>query len=159
MKIAKLFKTQANSISNVVIDESLSKYKLFARKHVQLHIIMSELANETKCSTYWLDNQTEINKESTFNKYIACLIQIISLALDNNYSDLDEITVAVSEYCLSDQFLNLFIDINDLIMSPSKDHFVTILEDFFSLGNSLGFSEEMIIDGFCSYKDKVKIAL
>lgn len=159
MRITKLFNTQANAVPNVIVDKSLNEYKIFARKHVQLHIIMSDLANETKCSTYWLDSQIEIDKDTTFNKYIACLSQIISLALDNNHSDMDDITISDSEYCLSDQFLNLFIDINDLIMSPSKDHFVTILEDFLTLGKSLGFSEEMIINGFCESKNKMTVAL
>ncbi|MFR3522834.1 MAG: dUTP diphosphatase, partial [Clostridia bacterium] len=53
-----------------------------------------------------------------------------------------------NDYCLSDQFLNLYIDINDLIISPSTDHFFTLLEDSLSLGVTLGYSEEEIFNSF-----------
>ena len=43
---------------------------------------------------------------------------------------------------------NLYIDINDLIISPSEDHFLTLLEDTLILGVSLGYSEEEIIGSF-----------
>lgn len=156
MHVANLFSTQKNLIDNVVIDKTLSEYKVFARKHLQLHIKMSDLANETKCSTYWIDTQCTFDKTRTLEKYIACLRDIISLALDNNYDDIDEIDLEPSEYCLSDQFLNLYIDINDLVMSPSRDHFITILEDYLSLGLSLGFNEELIENEFCN---TIKVAL
>ena len=45
-------------------------------------------------------------------------------------------------------FLNLFIDINDLIISPSTDHFNTLLEDVLSLGVTLGYDEEQISKAF-----------
>lgn len=156
MHIANLFSTQKELINTIVIDKSLSEYKVFARKHLQLHIKMSDLANETKCSTYWIDNQSTFDQNSTLEKYITCLRDIVSLALDNNYDDINEINLAPSEYCLSDQFLNLYIDINDLVMSPSKDHFITILEDYLSLGLSLGFTEEIIENEFCK---NIKVAL
>lgn len=156
MHVANLFNTQKKLIDNVVIDKTLSEYKVFARKHLQLHIKMSDLANETKCSTYWIDTQCTLDRTRTLEKYIACLRDIISLALDNNYDDIDEIDLEPSEYCLSDQFLNLYIDINDLVMSPSRDHFITILEDYLSLGLSLGFNEELIENEFCN---TIKVAL
>lgn len=159
MDITNFFKVQKNITNNRIIDESLSEYKVFARKHLQLHIKMSDLANETKCSTYWINDTTTFNKKSTFNKYITCLREIISLALDNDYENLSEIEVIPSEYCLSDQFLNLYIDINDLVMSSSLDHFVTILEDFLSLGLSLGFTEKDIEHEFCNNIDNIEMAL
>ena len=53
-----------------------------------------------------------------------------------------------NDYCLSDQFLNLFIDLNDLIISPSEDHYITLIEDFISLGITLGYSDSKISNGF-----------
>lgn len=159
MNILNFFKVQQELTNQIIIDESLSTYKLLARKYLQLHIKMSDLANETKCSTYWLNDESDINKISTFDKYIACLRQIISLALENENKDIDEINLQLSEYCLSDQFLALYIDINDLIISPSKDHYITLLEDFLSLGMTLGFTEDMITDGFYDYNINVKMAL
>ena len=158
MQILDLFKIQKEDNNKLVIDNSLSDYKLFARKHLELQIKMSDLANETQCYKYWLNDDSILNKDAIFKKYIACFKQILSLGLDNNYDDMNEVTIQPSEYCLSDQFLNLYIDINDLIISPSEDHFTTLIEDFLSLGISLGFSEQMILDGFYDYSN-IQLAL
>ena len=109
---------------------------------------MSELANETKCYKYWIDDNFTVEKSNVFDKYISCFRQVLSLGIDKGYDNIECITIQPSEYCLSDQFLNLYIDINDLLISSSEDHYVTLLEDFLSLAISLGFSEQDIIDGF-----------
>lgn len=149
MKISHLYEIVKNENNKLVIDTSLSEYKILARKHLQLHIAMSDLANETKCYKYWFDDKEDVlEKEIILEKYISCFRQILSLGVYNNYSDIDDIDIELSEYCLSDQFLNLYIDINDLVISPSKDHFITLTEDFLSLGISLGFTEKMITKNF-----------
>ncbi|MDD6795413.1 MAG: dUTP diphosphatase [Clostridiaceae bacterium] len=148
MNITDLFELQKKVNNNINIDPSLTAYKVVARKNLELHVKMSDLANETQCYKYWIDDEPILDHDAIFDKYITCLNQIISLGLNNNYSDIGEIIVEESEYCLSDQFLNLYIDINDQIISPSKDHYSTLVEDFLTLAISLGFSDEMILDGF-----------
>lgn len=148
MQIEDLFKIQKEANNKVKIDTNLSTYKLLARKHLELQVKMSELASETKCYQYWIDDNFNLNKEEIFNKYISCFKQVLSLGIDKEYDNVKCITIQPSEYCLSDQFLNLYIDINDLLISSSEDHFITLLEDFLSLSISLGFSEQDIIDGF-----------
>lgn len=148
MNITCLFEAQKENNKKVTIDKNLNQYKLSARKHLELHIKLSSLADETKCYKYWLDNDSELDKAIIFNKYLDLLGQILILGLDSNYADLAEIKVLPNDYCLSDQFLNLYIDINDLIISPSKDHYLTLLEDFISLGITLGYSENKITDLF-----------
>lgn len=148
MNIANFFPEQKQVNSHIKMDNTLSDYKLLARKHLQLHIKLSDLANETKCYKYWVDDENILDSNTIFEKYVICFKQILSVGLDKNYDDVDEITITPSEYCLSDQFINLYIDINDLIISPSKDHYITILEDFLSLSISLGFTEQQIIDRF-----------
>jgi dimeric dUTPase (all-alpha-NTP-PPase superfamily) len=148
MHIANLFKIQENACNDLVIDTTLSEYKILARKHLQLHIAMSDLANETNCYKYWTNNHKVLDDNMIFNKYITCFRHLISLGLYNKYNDVEDIDIELSDYCLSDQFLNLYIDINDLMISPSKDHFITLTEDFLSLGISLGFTEKMLIDEF-----------
>lgn len=157
MHIANLFEMESKSTNNLIIDSNLNEYKILARKHVQLHIALSDLANETKCYQYWIDEKTILNDDEILKKYIYCLKQIISLGLYNSYNDIDIIDIEPSEYCLSDQFLNLYIDINDLVISPSKDHFITLTEDFLSLGISLGFTEKLINDGFCNCKQHIAL--
>ncbi|WP_294354039.1 dUTP diphosphatase [uncultured Clostridium sp.] len=148
MNIANLFEIQNKISSNLKVDPTLSEYKILARKHVKLHISLSDLANETKCYTYLVNDNTTLDNNKIFEKYITCFKEIIALGLYNSYNDIEELDIELSEYCLSDQFLNLYIDINDLVISPSKDHFITLAEDYLSLGISLGFTEKMILDSF-----------
>jgi len=148
MYIASLIKFQKEVFNELTIDSTLCDYKILARKNLELNVKISDLARATNCYKYWISDDPILDNNAIFEKYICCFKQIISLGLDNNYTDIEEIPVETSEYCISDEFINLFIDINDLIISPSKDHFVTLIEDFLSLSISLGFSEDVILDGF-----------
>jgi len=126
----------------------LSQYKLWARKHLELQVKLSSLAEETKCYKYWIDDGLNLNKETVFIKYADFLTHVINLGIDKHYIENYEVLLRPNDYCLSDQFLNLYIDINDLIISPSTDHFFTLLEDSLSLGVTLGYSEEEIFNSF-----------
>ncbi|PRR82186.1 dUTP diphosphatase [Clostridium vincentii] len=148
MNITNLFKIQREISNELAVDSNLSDYKILARKNLELTIKISDLARATNCYKYWISDDPILDNNKIFEKYISCFIQIISLGLNNNYTDIEEVNVEPSEYCLSDEFINLFIDINDLIISPSKDHFITLLEDFLSLSINLDFSEGMVLDGF-----------
>lgn len=148
MNIKALFEAQIEKNNQLNVDTTLNQYKLSARKNLELHIKVSSLANDTKCYKYWMDNDNTLNLNLIFDRYLDCLSQIISLGVDRNYTDVESVRVKPNDYCLSDQFLNLYIDINDLIISPSKDHFLTLLEDFISLGITLGYSETKIKESF-----------
>lgn len=89
-----------------------------------------------------------VDKSILFERYLDCFSHIINLGLDRHYDHIEEILIKPNDYCLSDQFLNLFIDLNDLIISPSEDHYITLVEDFISLGITLGYSESKIKESF-----------
>lgn len=157
MNIHILLNQEKELIKNIAIDDTLNDYTLFARKHLQLHIKMSDLANETKCYKYWVGEIDSVNLENVFQKYISCFHQILFLGLDGNFEDLETVTAQSTDSCLSDQFLNLYIDINDSIMSSSEDHFATLVEDYLTLGSCLGFSEEQIIEGLCECNEEIAL--
>lgn len=148
MNILSLAEYQKDKSAKKIIDTSLSDYKLTARKHLELQVKLSFLAQETSCYKYWIDNKSQLNHDVIFEKYIDFLAHVINLGLYKNYLISYELNLRPSDYCLSDQFLNLFIDINDLIISPSTDHFNTLLEDVLSLGVTLGYDEEQINKAF-----------
>lgn len=148
MKIQPLFEMQRNYNSSLVINDELSLYKLHARKNLEFQIQLGDLANETKCFNYLKTESQPIDINIISAKYISCISKLLSLGIDNNYTDLTDVPLTPNDYCLSDQFLNLYFDLNDLIMSPSKDHYLTLFQDFLSLGLTMGFSEEKIIKNF-----------
>lgn len=149
MNLEPLFKAQNDANKSFVLDETLNDYKLTARILLHLHVKIGGLANETQCFKYWQDQST-VSDDIIVTKYMDCLRHILTVGLNKKYDSLTEVQLNPSEYCLSDQFLNLFIDINDITISPSMDHYITLLEDFLSLGVSLGYSEAYITDFFHS---------
>lgn len=148
MEIKSFFEAQIERNKQLIIDDSLTEYKIWARKSLELHTKISHLADETKCYKYWIGEETEINKEKLLKKYLDCFATIISIGIDKKYDTVEEVSIRPNDYCLSDQFLNLFIDLNDLIISTSEDHYITLIEDFISLGITLGYSETQIRNYF-----------
>ena len=148
MEISSFFEKQREKNTQLNIDNTLSEYKIWARKYLELHTKISHLADETKCYKYWIGEDEELNKSVLFEKYLDCFSNIITIGIDRKYDSVEEIPIKPNDYCLSDQFLNLFIDLNDLIISPSEDHYITLVEDFISLGITLGYSETQIKESF-----------
>lgn len=157
MNIQPMLDMQKKLNENLNINTELDSYKLSARKNLEFEINLGALANETNCFNYLLDNTKIIDIDKIFNKYINCISQVLTLGIDHNYTDINEILMNPNDYCLSDQFLNLYIDINDLIASPSVDHYQTLFEDLLSLGLTLGFTEEKIQNGFSEILDTLLV--
>ena len=157
MDFSNFFHYQTQFNEKLALDKSLTQYKLTSRKYLELHIKLGYLANSTNCFKYLINTDTDICIKEILNKYINCLSNIISIGINNNYF-ISQVKITPNDYCLSDQFLNLYIDLNDLIVSSSEDHFKTLLEDFLSLGVTLGFSRNEIETSFVE-KTFIKLAL
>ncbi|WP_040214698.1 dUTP diphosphatase [Clostridium polynesiense] len=149
MKLQNLFKIQAERNKSLDILPNLDEYKLNARKLLALNVRVGALANATKCFKYWEDEEV-IHRDNILTRYISTLSCILTVGIDKKYTDIESVETRPNEYCLSDQFLNLYVDINDLLVSSSKDHYITLMEDFLSIGHTIGFSEQEIIDNFNS---------
>ena len=157
MNIQPMFEMQRKCNDTLIINSELVSYKLQARKNLEFEIKLGDLANETKCFNYLMGKTEEIDLNRVFNKYIDCISQLLTLGIDNSYTDLIAVNMIPNDYCLSDQFLNLYFDINDLITSPSMDHYLTLFEDLLSLGLTLGFSEVQVQNQFTKYLDTKKV--
>jgi dimeric dUTPase (all-alpha-NTP-PPase superfamily) len=157
MNIQPLFKVQKKYNDNLPINDELDSHKLQVRKNLEFEITLGTLANETLCFNYLTKSTKPVNLTAIFNKYINCISQALTLGIDNKYTDLIAVSMNPNDYCLSDQFLNLYIDINDLIVSPSMDHYLTLFEDLLSLGLTLGFSESQIQNQFIKDLDNLVI--
>src|SRR5690349_20215777 len=124
MNIQPLFKVQKKYNDSLPINDELTSHKLQVRKNLAFEITLGALANETNCYNYLKKKTVPVNLTSIFNKYINCLSLVLTLGIDHKYTDLIAVSMNPNDYCLSDQFLNLYIDINDLIASPSMDHYL-----------------------------------
>lgn len=157
MDIQPMLEMQKMLNETLNINTELDSYKLRARKNLEFEINLGDLANATNCFNYLLDNTKDIDIDTIFTKYINCISQVLTLGIDHKYMDINEISMNPNDYCLSDQFLTLYIDINDLIASPSVDHYQTLFEDLLSLGLTLGFTEEKIKSEFLKISDTLLV--
>ncbi|WP_461207010.1 dUTP diphosphatase [Clostridium sp. DL1XJH146] len=120
----------------------LPKDSLLPEKILRLQVKISELANSTICFNFWSDNPSSKQSE-VLTDFVEAIHYILSIGLDKNYTNIDlEITSLTAD--LTTQFLNLYIDINDFIVCPTKDNYVTMFENFLSVGNSLGLNKDEI---------------
>lgn len=146
MNLQKLFELQQALNDRIVAEHNLKGDSLLPKQLLALHVELGELANETNCFKYW-SNKGPSDKSIILEEYVDCLHFILTIGLNKKYSDI-EISSTPSEYNLIDQFLNLYIDVNDLLIASSKDHYITLFEDFLSLGVTLGFSENDIEEAY-----------
>ncbi|MEY8763224.1 MULTISPECIES: dUTP diphosphatase [Clostridium] len=146
MNLTKLFELQENLDQRIKKNISGDKNSLISKKILALQVKMAELANETRCFNFWSNDKT-INRNLILKSYINSLCFMLTLGVEKGFTDI-EIKIKSSEYDMTSQFLNLYIDINDFVISSSKDHYITLFEDFISLGNKLGFSPKEIEEAY-----------
>ncbi|GAA0726338.1 dUTP diphosphatase [Clostridium malenominatum] len=144
MNFKNLFNLQEKLDHHILEKHNLHGKAFFPNKILALQVEIAELANETRCFKYWC-NKGASPKSEILEEYVDCLHFILTLGLEKNYRDAEfNIHIENMQHNLTDQFLNLYVDINDFVVCPSKDHYQTLFEDFLCLGLSLGFSEKDI---------------
>ncbi|MTK11181.1 MAG: hypothetical protein F8N39_03545 [Clostridiaceae bacterium] len=146
MNFSKLFKLQENLDNRILQQRGLDNKSLTSKKILALQVEIAELANETRCFKFWSDKGPS-NKSIILEEYVDCLHFILTLGLEKQFNDI-EIETKELQYDITSQFLNLYVDINDFIVSSSRDHYLTLFEDFLSLGKSLGFSINEIEEAY-----------
>jgi len=144
MNLTNLFEVQKTfemeHMQELKIKESLP----MSKKLLLLQAEFGSLAKKAGCCNCLKDNNEQ--KDDIFEKYIYCLQLILTIGVEKSYSEVN-VETKFPELDLVQQFLNLFIDLNDFIVCSYEDHYITLLEDFLSLGLSLGFMEEQIFMG------------
>ena len=148
MNVQPMFEIQKRFNNTLSINTELDSYKLRARKNLLFQITLGELANETICFNFLLKTPKTIDLNKIFNKFIVCISQVLTLGIDYRYDKINSIDMIPNDYCL---------DINDLIASPSMDHYQTLFEDLLSLGLTLGFSEDEISGQFEKDLDLISV--
>lgn len=153
MNFESLFKTQKDLDNKIIKKHSLQKRSLKSNKLLALEVEISELANETRCFKYW-SNKLPSSKEIILEEYADCLHFILSIGIEYGFQDTEELNLQKPDTTATDQFLNLYVDVTDFIVCSSKDHYLTLFEDFLNLGLYLDFSDDDIEDAY--YKKNAK---
>lgn len=152
MNLQKLFQMQNTLDKRIQTEHNLYGIPLLQKKILSLQVELGELANETRCFKFWSTKKPS-SKDIILEEYVDCLHFILSIGLEKNF---DEITLNTKSVTLelSQQFLNLYVNISDFIISSSTDNYFTIFQNFLSLGANLGFNEEDIQNAYL-YKNNI----
>lgn len=145
MNFNELFELQ-NLLDESIKNESPVVQSILPQKLLSLEIQIGELASTTECCKN-LNNTTFSDKKRILEKYINCLSSILSIGVEKGFTNI-ELNISPHDIDLTEQFLNLFLDINDLIVCNSKDHYITLLEDFFALSFNLNLELHQIKDAY-----------
>lgn len=146
MNLKKLYDYQNKLDRQIHSRVDLQGKPLIAQKILALQVKLGELADETQCFKFWLSKKSTAEMK-ILGKYIETLYLALSIGIEKNFDE-SEFPVKATDVELTDQFLNLFIDVNDFMVCNSKDHYITLIEDLLSLGLTFGFTEEDIMDTY-----------
>lgn len=142
MDVDNLILFQRERDKRILKAQHLEGQSLLTKKILAFQVSIGELAAETNCYNFWSESK-KTDKDLILAKYIKSLRSLVSIGIEKNFSELrtedKELDLEITE-----QFLNLFIDTNDLIVCSSKDNYITLLEDFLCLGRSLGLDDNII---------------
>ncbi|MBU3158908.1 dUTP diphosphatase [Clostridium frigoris] len=152
MNLHKLFEMQITLDHRIETEHQLEGVPLFNKKILSLQVELGELANETRCFKFWSTKESS-SKDIILEEYVDCIHFILSLGLEKRFQNIT-LNVKNSTCELSLQFLNLYITIANFATSASLDNYSSIFNNFLSLGQSLGFSEDDIEAGYF-YKNKI----
>jgi dimeric dUTPase (all-alpha-NTP-PPase superfamily) len=146
MNFKRLFELQKELDYRILDQHDLRDKPLLQKKVLALQVELGELANETRCFKYWSEKKPS-DVDTILEEYVDCLHFILSIGIEKDFTDVN-LDVKHVDYPLTDHFLNLYIDVNDFVICSSKDQYLTLFEDFLSLGLSLGFNKEQIQDAY-----------
>ena len=152
MNLQKLFQMQNTLDHRIQVQHSLEGVPLLQKKILSLQVELGELANETRCFKFWSTKKPSSN-DIILEEYVDCIHFILSLGLEKNFQDITLNTKRITSE-LSQQFLTVYTNIADFIICSSLDNYLNIFQNFLSLGQNLGFSEEDIENAYF-YKNKI----
>lgn len=146
MDLKKLFVLQKDLDSTIYNQDILLDNSLLPKKVLALQVKLGQLADATNCSKF---GNFEINKNTDLilEKYVDCLCFLLSMGTNENLDSL-QISSLGTNYTITEQFLELYIDVNDFFTCNCPDNYLTLIEDFLNLGFSLGFTEESIFNTY-----------
>lgn len=146
MQLKELFEIQRSLNERIIQEHGLDPSTLRNKKFLALLTELGELANETRCFKYW-STKPPSPKEVILEEYVDCFHFILTIGLDNGYTAvMPEASEDGSD--LTSQFINLFLAVNELVSFSSENSYQILLADFYSLGKSLGFTYNEVVEAY-----------
>lgn len=97
------------------------------------------------------------NHEELLPKFVDCLQSILSVGLEYNFTDVVVERDEARDYDLAQTFINIYIDVNELLIVASKDSYEELFKDFTTLGSLLNITKEEIYQKYLVYNSKFEL--
>lgn len=146
MQLKELFAVQKKLNERIVEEHHLDPATLKNKKFLALLTELGELANETRCFKYW-STKPPAPKENILEEYVDTLHFILTIGIDNDFEAVDP-EYDTESADLTTHFINLFLAVNELVSVASINSYEILLEDFFALGEALGFTWDEICEAY-----------
>ena len=144
MNLDEIFTLYKNFKVNYTNNKVKTSEKDISKKVLALQITLGNLATLSNCCEF-IKAKTSVTNSSILDEYLSCLNFIFSIGVDMGIDSLNINPNNVNSP-ICDQFLNLYVDINDFINFRTEDQFSTLLESFLSIGESLNISSSDIYE-------------
>ena len=119
MELSNLFKEQKMAEKAILQTSIADSNEIMAKKLLTLQAELGTLAIYAGCCNI-PDTKESLTKQGLLDKYIVCFHLIISLGIEKDYTGFS-VESKLPEYNLAQQFLNLFININDFVVFSYRD--------------------------------------
>lgn len=129
-----------------------SRSQTRADRILALLVETGELANETRVFKYWSLRKPSDN-EVIFEEFSDVLHFSLSLGIDINFNA-QTITYEKSEKTLNDQFHDMYHAIVTFSKSNSKDDYIILMQNVFTLADSLGMTQKDVRDMYLFKNEK-----
>ena len=146
MNLEKLLTMQRTLDERILEEHKLHGQDLVSEKLLALQVEVGELANETRCFKYWSLKPASPD-EVILEEYVDGLHFILSLGITLGFEDVVP-KAKQTETNLVSQFMSVFHHINALEQQREQAVFVTLFNEYLTLGGKLGFSEDAIVEAY-----------
>lgn len=146
MELHQLFYIQSQLDKKIAANHNLYKKDLTSAKTLALLVELGELANETRCFKFW-SLKAPSERENILEEYVDCLHFVLSIGLDNGFI-IANIDMKSKELELTDLFQDVFNKVLLFKESLTMESYISLFEEFLSLGHKLGFRSDEIFNGY-----------
>ncbi|KHF41023.1 dUTP diphosphatase [Halalkalibacter okhensis] len=153
MEIHNLFAIQKELNDRIIQEHDLFDYHLFKDQLLAFTVEIGELANETRCFKYW-SKKAASKRAVILEEYVDGLHFVLTLGLSLNFTSITVKEEYPQVRHTTEQFLLIIKQALELDTAPSQEAFQLLVDEFFTLGQQLGFSMEEIEKAYLE-KNKV----
>ena len=134
----------------ILSERELDSQETMPDRLLALYVEIGECANEWRGFKYWSDDQ-EARRPKMLEEYVDNTHFIVSVGNHYGYIESDknyEPTPFHENISVTNQFLDIFLCLTELISYPRKEVFEELLLRFLALGKMVNFSENQILAAY-----------